>query len=63
MFLVYTKLMSCVCSVLGHKISPLRKGHFYSLTKHAITTLTEIVRQELREDDSGIRVTVSWHTP
>ncbi|KAL5477807.1 hypothetical protein EMCRGX_G024654 [Ephydatia muelleri] len=44
-------------SVLGHKISPLRKGHFYSLTKHAITTLTEIVRQELREDDSGIRVT------
>jgi short-subunit dehydrogenase len=39
-----------------HPYSPL---HFYTATKHAVSALTEGVRQELRETNARIRVTVS----
>ncbi|KAM4701669.1 dehydrogenase/reductase SDR family member 11 isoform 1-T1 [Discoglossus pictus] len=44
-------------SVLGHIYQCASQGHFYSATKHAVTALTEGVRQELREEKSHIRVT------
>jgi short-subunit dehydrogenase len=38
-----------------HPYSPL---HFYAATKYAVSALTEGVRQELRETNARIRVTV-----
>ncbi|KAK2101603.1 Dehydrogenase/reductase SDR member 11 [Saguinus oedipus] len=36
-------------SMSGHRVVPQSVTHFYSATKYAITTLTEGLRQELRE--------------
>jgi NADP-dependent 3-hydroxy acid dehydrogenase YdfG len=44
-------------SVVGHKIPPFPDGHFYSATKHMVTTLTEALYMELRAKNSNIRVT------
>ena len=40
-------------------MTPTKETHFYSVTKHAVTAIAEAVRQELREIQSGIKVTVS----
>ena len=40
----------------GHRVVPSMNTHFYSATKHAVTALTEGVRQELRQINSKIRV-------
>lgn len=42
----------------GHRVVPVADTHFYSATKYAVTALTEGLRQELREANSLIRVTV-----
>ncbi|XP_067673178.1 dehydrogenase/reductase SDR family member 11-like [Haliotis asinina] len=44
-------------SLSGHKVMPLSAMHFYSATKFAVTGLSEGLRRELRELNSGIRVT------
>ncbi|XP_051814236.1 dehydrogenase/reductase SDR family member 11-like isoform X5 [Acanthochromis polyacanthus] len=44
-------------SVVGHFVPPVSDGHFYAGTKFAVTTLTEGLRQELREAKSHIRAT------
>lgn len=49
-------------SVGGYRVTPTKETHFYSVTKHAVTAITEAVRQELREIQSGIKVTVSHNT-
>ena len=46
-------------SVAGHKVSPVPKMNVYAATKHAITALSETLRQELNALGSKIRVTVS----
>ena len=43
----------------GHRVIFNSSTHFYSATKHAVTAITEGLRQELREMKSGIKVTVS----
>jgi hypothetical protein len=45
-------------SYYGH-MPPLCPFGMYCATKHAITTLTEALRQELAKQKSKIRVTVS----
>ena len=45
----------------GHRVLTLSSTHFYTATKHAVTAITEGVRQELREMKSGIKVTVSTY--
>ncbi|KAJ8368359.1 hypothetical protein SKAU_G00083870 [Synaphobranchus kaupii] len=42
-------------SMGGHRVVPNSDGHFYSATKHAVTALTEGLRQELREAKTHIR--------
>jgi NADP-dependent 3-hydroxy acid dehydrogenase YdfG len=42
-------------SVAGRRALP---GSFYSVTKHAVTAMGEALRQDLRQDDSGVRVTL-----
>jgi NADP-dependent 3-hydroxy acid dehydrogenase YdfG len=42
-------------SVAGRRALP---GSLYSCTKHAVTAMGEALRQELRQDDSGVRVTL-----
>ncbi|KAJ3651587.1 hypothetical protein Zmor_017617 [Zophobas morio] len=44
-------------SVAGHKVSPVPKMNVYAATKHAITALSETLRQELNALGSKIRVT------
>ncbi|XP_063929717.1 farnesol dehydrogenase-like [Zophobas morio] len=44
-------------SIAGHKVSPLPKTNVYPATKHAITALTETLRQELNTLGSKIKVT------
>ncbi|XP_053310298.1 dehydrogenase/reductase SDR family member 11 isoform X2 [Spea bombifrons] len=44
-------------SILGHIYQCFNFAHFYCATKHAVTALTEGIRQELRELNSHIRVT------
>lgn len=44
-------------STVGHKVINRAASHFYSATKHAVTALTEGLRQELRAENSNIRVT------
>ncbi|XP_072041943.1 dehydrogenase/reductase SDR family member 11-like isoform X2 [Amphiura filiformis] len=44
-------------STLGHWVLPISTIHLYSASKHAVTALTEGLRQELREIKSHIRVT------
>ncbi|XP_051813924.1 LOW QUALITY PROTEIN: dehydrogenase/reductase SDR family member 11-like [Acanthochromis polyacanthus] len=44
-------------SVAGHMVAPISGAHFYAGTKHAVTALTEGLRQELREAKSHIRAT------
>lgn len=43
-------------SMSGHRVANSCGTHFYSCTKHAVTALTEGVRQELRTLDSNIRI-------
>ncbi|CAL4141828.1 unnamed protein product, partial [Meganyctiphanes norvegica] len=43
-------------STLGHRVVPWPQLHFYAATKHAMTALTEGMRQELREDNTNIRI-------
>ncbi|KAI6647896.1 Dehydrogenase/reductase SDR family member 11 [Oopsacas minuta] len=45
-----------MCSVVGHTVPNSAPDHFYSVSKMAVTALTEGVRQELREKKSKIRV-------
>ncbi|KAK0144770.1 Dehydrogenase/reductase SDR family member 11 [Merluccius polli] len=44
-------------SMSGHRVVPTTDVHFYSATKHAVTALTEGLRQELREANTQIRAT------
>lgn len=48
-------------SMSGHRVLPSADTHFYSATKFAVTALTEGLRQELREANTHIRVTVRFH--
>ena len=48
-------------SISGHRVFNYSRTHFYSATKFAITSITEGLRQELREMKSAIKVTVSMH--
>lgn len=43
-------------SMSGHRCTTNPGTHFYTATKHAVTAVTEAVRQELRQLDSKIRV-------
>ncbi|XP_022085737.1 dehydrogenase/reductase SDR family member 11-like [Acanthaster planci] len=43
-------------SLSGHKVTQNRDSHFYTATKFAMTSMTEGVRQELREIGSMIRI-------
>ena len=43
----------------GHRIVVGTANHFYTATKHAVTAITEGIRQELRELNTNIRVAVS----
>ena len=40
---------------------PWPQLHFYAATKHALTALTEGMRQELREANTNIRIAVGEH--
>ncbi|XP_068601430.1 dehydrogenase/reductase SDR family member 11-like isoform X2 [Brachionichthys hirsutus] len=42
----------------GHRVPNMAAAHFYSSTKFAVTALTEGLRQELREANSHIRVSM-----
>ncbi|KAL6470897.1 hypothetical protein MHYP_G00195470 [Metynnis hypsauchen] len=44
-------------SIAGHLVVHSAEGHFYTATKHAVTALTEGLRQELRDVKSHIRAT------
>ncbi|XP_061576389.1 dehydrogenase/reductase SDR family member 11-like [Cololabis saira] len=44
-------------SICGHRVIPSSDIHFYTATKHAVTALTEGLRQELREAKTHIRAT------
>ncbi|KAJ3590056.1 hypothetical protein NHX12_008013 [Muraenolepis orangiensis] len=44
----------------GHHVPARSTVHFYSATKHAVTALTEGLRQELHEANTQIRATVLW---
>lgn len=49
-------------SICGHylpNISGIRSFNVYPATKHALTALTEIVRRELRDLNTKVKVTVS----
>jgi len=43
-------------SMSGHRVTPSSSTHFYASTKHAVSALTEGLRQELRELKTNIRV-------
>ena len=43
-------------SVMGHAMPDDTPSHFYGVSKHAVSALTEGVRQELRENKSKIKV-------
>ena len=45
----------------GHRVGEATTVnlHFYAATKHAVTAITEGIRQELRDMKSNVRVTVS----
>lgn len=45
-------------SIAGHKV--IEKTNIYSPSKFAVTALTEVLRQELIEANSKIKVTVSY---
>lgn len=45
-------------STLAHTVPPFGPLHFYAATKHAVSALTEALRQELQEVSTRIRVTV-----
>lgn len=45
----------------GHRVVANADIHFYSATKYAVTALTEGLRQELREANTCIRVTVHFN--
>ncbi|XP_041365024.1 dehydrogenase/reductase SDR family member 11-like [Gigantopelta aegis] len=43
-------------SVAGHRVPIFTNIHFYSMTKFAVTAMSEAIRFELREMKSGIRI-------
>ena len=45
-----------VNSLTGHQVLPDPRWHFYCASKHALRAIVEGVRNELREQDSKIRV-------
>lgn len=47
----------CINSLSGHRVMQSSDLHFYSVTKFAVTALTEGLRQELREAKTHIRAT------
>lgn len=53
-------LIVCILSgsMSGHRLTD-KYEHFYAVTKHGITIMTEGLRRELREAKLRIRVTVS----
>lgn len=46
-------------SILGHRVAVEPKLNVYPATKHAVTALTETLRQELNSLKSKIKVTVN----
>jgi short-subunit dehydrogenase len=56
----YNLLVQCdvLHSTLAHMVHLYGPFHFYAATKHAVSALTEGLRQELREANTRIRVTV-----
>ncbi|KDR21376.1 Dehydrogenase/reductase SDR family member 11 [Zootermopsis nevadensis] len=46
-----------LCSTLAHMVHPFGPLHFYAATKHAVSALTDGLRQELTEVNTRIRVT------
>lgn len=59
---IYLKNKCIGCfSMGGHRMVPSADEHFYCATKHAVTALTEGIRQELREANTHIRATVGHY--
>ena len=56
MSLFFNSAFVNIRSYIGHHLVAHPGGHFYSATKHMVTTLTEALRKELQ--GSNIRVTV-----
>lgn len=48
-----------VCSITGHYVPYVPGWGVYPATKHAVTALTETMRQELNYMDSQIKISVS----
>lgn len=43
----------------GHRVVPIPNVNIYPASKHAVTALTETLRQELNSNQSKIKITVS----
>ena len=49
----------CCCSLAAHKLNPNTDMHFYGATKVMLLAMQEGIRQELREMNTNIRISVS----